>query len=378
MLADFLDGVRVLDLSQFLPGPFATQVLADMGAEVLKVEPPAGDPQRRLSPVTGQLAGEDGRNPFYDVVNAGKTVVAIDLKSKPGKQAFESLIRAADVLLESYRPGVLERLGFGRDRLESLNSGLIHCALSGYGQTGPKRLRAGHDINYTASTGMFSASGVAEKPVMTWPPATDYASALQAALAVSGALVARGRTGKGAYLDISLSEAMLSWQAFGLTAAAGEGMKRGENLLNGGAACYQVYATREGRFITIGALEAHFWANFCEALEHPEWIARQHDPMPQTALIEEVAEIIAVSSLDHWEALLADVDCCYHAVLEYGEVPADPHVEARGLVSRGGQGDGGWAGVLFPALVDGSPPPPRAAVREVDVEAALEMWPKKT
>ena len=126
MLADFLDGVRVLDLSQFLPGPFATQVLADMGAEVLKVEPPAGDPQRRLSPVTGQLAGEDGRNPFYDVVNAGKTVVAIDLKSKPGKQAFESLIRAADVLLESYRPGVLERLGFGRDRLESLNPSLIH------------------------------------------------------------------------------------------------------------------------------------------------------------------------------------------------------------------------------------------------------------
>ena len=133
MLVDFLNGVRVLDLSQFLPGPFATQLLADMGAQVIKVEPPNGDPQRRLSPVTGQLGGKDARNPYYDVVNAGKTVVAIDLKSKPGKQAFESLIRAADVLLESYRPGVLERLGFGRDRLESLNKSLIHCALSGYG-----------------------------------------------------------------------------------------------------------------------------------------------------------------------------------------------------------------------------------------------------
>ena len=118
MLGDFLDGVRVLDLSQFLPGPFATQMLADLGARVLKVEPPAGDPQRRLNPVTGQPGTADGRSPFYDVVNAGKTVVAIDLKSKAGKRAFESLIRAADVLLESYRPGVLERLGFGRKRLQ--------------------------------------------------------------------------------------------------------------------------------------------------------------------------------------------------------------------------------------------------------------------
>ena len=378
MLADFLNGVRVLDLSQFLPGPFTTQLLADMGAQVIKVEPPNGDPQRRLSPVTGQLGGKDARNPYYDVVNAGKTVVAIDLKSKPGKQAFESLIRAADVLLESYRPGVLERLGFGRDRLESLNKSLIHCALSGYGQTGPKRLKAGHDINYMASTGMFSASGVASRPVMTWPPAADYASALQAALTVTGALAARGRSGKGAYLDVSLSETMLSWQAFGLTASANGGLKRAENLLNGGAACYQVYATGDGRFITIGALEAHFWANFCDAVEHPEWIARQYDPMPQTALIDEISEIIAANSLDYWEALLADVDCCYHAVLDYAEAATDSHVQARGLVSRGGRGDAGWTSVLFPAHVDGSPPPPRAAVREVDIEVALEMWPRKT
>lgn len=375
MLEDFLDGVRVLDLSQFLPGPFATQMLADMGAQVIKVEPPAGDPLRRMNPVTGQPGPEGGRGPYYDVVNAGKTVVAIDLKSKAGKRAFESLIRAADVLLESYRPGVLERLGFGRARLAALNGGLIHCALSGYGQTGPKRLRAGHDINYAASTGMFSASGIPSRPVMTWPPAADYASALQAALAMTGALAKRGRTGKGAYLDVSLSETMLSWQAFGLTAAADGGLGRGENLLNGGAACYQIYATLDRRFITLGAVEAHFWANFCDAVERPGWIGRQYEPLPQTALIDEVSETIAAYPLDHWEALLGDLDCCYHAVLDYAEAAADNHVQARGLVFRGGEQEGGaWTGVLFPTIVDGSPPPPRPPVREVDVETALEMW----
>ncbi len=376
MLKDFLAGVRVLDLSQFLPGPFATQLLADMGADVLKIEPPAGDPLRRLNPATGRPGPEHGRTPYYDAINAGKTVVHVDLKSDDGKQAFATLIATADVLLESYRPGVLERLGFGPDRLREINPGLVHCALSGYGQTGPNRLRAGHDINYIASTGAYSASGVPEKPVMAWPPAADYASALQSALTITAALVARARTGEGAYLDVSLAESMLAWQAWGFTAegasaAEGEaGMARGGNLLNGGAASYQVYATSDGRFITLGALEAHFWSNFCDALGRPDWTARQYEPLPQTALIGEVAEAVAAEPLDHWEAVLKDVDCCYHAVLDYAEAARDPHAKARGLVTGGENG----GGVLFPAWVDGEPPQPRAPVLEVDVETALERW----
>ena len=230
MLKDFLAGVRVIDLSQFLPGPFATPLLADMGAEVLKVEPPQGDPQRRFNPISGQPWSGTGRSPFYDAVNTGKTVLAIDLKSEAGKEAFGTLVGAADVLLESYRPGVLERLGFGPRRLKDLNPSLVHCALSGYGQTGPNRLLAGHDINYVASTGAFSASGIPEKPVLTWPPAADYASALQAALTITGALVARARTGKGAHLDVSLSESMLAWQAFGMIAAARGSARRGKTF----------------------------------------------------------------------------------------------------------------------------------------------------
>ncbi len=371
MLKDFLAGVRVIDLSQFLPGPFATQLLADMGAEVLKVEPPQGDPQRRFNPISGQPWTGTGRSPFYDAVNAGKTVLAVDLKSEAGKEAFGTLIKAADVLLESYRPGVLERLGFGPGRLKDLNPGLVHCALSGYGQTGPNRLLAGHDINYVASTGAFSASGIPERPVLTWPPAADYASALQAALTITGALVARARTGKGAHLDVSLSESMLAWQAFGMIAAGGEGKAgRGENLLNGGAACYQIYATHDGRFITLGALEPHFWANFCAAVERPEWTERQHDPLPQTELIAEAAALIGAEPLAHWQALLNEVDCCYYAVLDYAEARADPHVKARGLVTEGESG----IGVSFAAYVDGEGPEPRPTVEEVDLETALERW----
>ncbi|NQV85437.1 MAG: CoA transferase [Rhodospirillales bacterium] len=376
---DFLVGIRVLDLSQFLPGPFATQMLADMGASVLKVEPPAGDPMRRLDPATGQPftgdgggGGKSARSPYYDAVNAGKTVVALDLKSGDGKQVLETLVRSADVLLESYRPGVLSRLGFDRQALESLNPRLVHCALSGYGQTGPKRLRSGHDINYVSSTGAFSASGIAARPVMAWPPPADYASAQQSVVAILGALLARTRPGPrhnmGAYLDISLAESMLAWQAWGMT-AAGDGeataLEREQNLLNGGAACYQFYATKDGRFISLGALEAHFWANFCDAVGRPDWLERQLDPLPQTDLIGEVANTIAAYPLEHWETVLVDVDCCYHAVLDYAEAAADPQVRERGMMG---------GGVLFPATIDGAAPSPRAPVRDIDVQAALDLW----
>ncbi|NQU61981.1 MAG: CoA transferase [Rhodospirillales bacterium] len=372
MLKDFLDGIRVLDLSQFLPGPFATQLLADMGADVLKVEPPAGDPQRRFNPVNGGLGPEGVRSPYYDVVNAGKTIVSIDLKSEDGKQAFEILISSADVLLESYRPGVLERLGFGRERLEELNPGLIHCALSGYGQTGPKRLKAGHDINYIASTGMFSASGIKEKPVLTWPPPADYASAQQAALTILGALIAKQKTEQGTFLDVSLAESMLAWQSFGLTAvgdAQGD-PERGQNLLNGGAAAYQVYETGDDRFITLGALEVHFWKNFCEAVGHPEWVIRQFEPLPQTGLIAAVADMVKAQPLEYWNAVLGDVDCCYHPVLDYAEAALDPHTRARGLISKADN----FTQVLFPAHVDGEPPEPRSPVAEVDLKTALKRW----
>jgi crotonobetainyl-CoA:carnitine CoA-transferase CaiB-like acyl-CoA transferase len=372
MLSDFLAGVRVLDLSQHLPGPAATQMLADMGADVLKVEPPARDPMRRLDPVNGGPC--DDPSPYYRVVNAGKRVVVIDLKSAGGKDAFAKLAAAADVLLESYRPGVLERLGFGRDRLGALNPRLVHCALSGYGQTGPLRLASGHDINYVASTGALGASGPKPMPAMTWPPVADHGSALLAALTMAGALAARARTGRGAFIDVSLGETVLAWQGWALTAsAAGRPPARETNMLNGGAAYYRVYATRDGRFVTLGAIELHFWRNFCAAVGRPEWTTRQNEPLPQTALIGEVAALFAGRTRAEWDAMLSKVDCCYHPVLTYDEVAMQPQVAARGLVRREDAAPP-YTEVMFPAIVDDRPPPPRRPLREVSLEEALAAW----
>ena len=179
MATSFLEGMRVLDVSQYVPGPYATLMFADMGAEVVKVEPPGGDPMRVLGPIDS-----DGISAFYKVVNGGKSVIRLDLKSAEGKAAFAALIRAADVLVESYRPGVLERLGFGRPKLKSLNPRLVHCALSGYGQTGPYRLRAAHDLNYMAMAGGLTASGTSAGPAVPGSAVDDYASGIQAAATV--------------------------------------------------------------------------------------------------------------------------------------------------------------------------------------------------
>ena len=361
MLKEFLKGTRVLDLSQYLPGPFAARLLADMGADVVKVESPAGDPAKVLD-----LAKNEGSSPFYEMLNAGKTIITCDLKTDVGKAAFEALAARADVLLESFRPGVLDRLGFGAERLNRINPRLVHCALSGYGQTGPYRLVSGHDINYVAMTGGLDACGPAEAPAIPFPPMADYAGAMQTVIAILGALISHYRTGSGAFLDVSLSESLLSWQGPGLTMPP----ERAGGLLNGGAAFYQIYRTGDGRFVTLSPLEPKFWANFCTAVGHPEWIERRSEAMPQTALIADVAALFAGQSLAHWDALLPAADCCYQAVLTYPEVVAHPHVQARGLVSSGG----GITDVLFPAYVDGRPPEPRTPLRESDADTVLGEW----
>jgi len=361
MLSDFLKGTRVLDLSQYLPGPFATRLLSDMGAEVIKVEPPAGDPLKYLG-----TDGNTGKSPFYEMINAGKSVVTLDLKSDNDHQTFAALVSRADVLLESYRPGVLERLGFGEERLRALNPKLIHCALSGYGQTGPYRLVAGHDISYVSMTGGLSVSGTSETPTITYPPMADHAGALQAVITILGALLARSAGGSGAFLDVSLSESLLSWQGAGLTAPP----PRGAGVISGGAAFYQIYRTADGRFVSLSPLEPKFWLNFCNAADHPEWIARQFEPLPQSALITEVASMFAGRPLSHWEELLGGVECCYQAVLDYYEVPIHPHTQSRGLVHE----SDGIIDVLFPAYVDGQPPDERQPLRDTDAETVVAEW----
>jgi alpha-methylacyl-CoA racemase len=368
MALRFLAGIRVLDLSQYIPGPYAGLMLADLGAEVVKVEPPSGDPMRALGPRDG-----DGISPLWKLMNGGKTIVTIDLKSAAGVQDFADLVARADVLVESYRPGAMERLGFGRARLAELNPRLVHAALSGYGQTGPWRLRTGHDLNYMALAGGLAASGTAERPVMAQPPTADFASGLQTALTICGALIGRGRTGQGAFLDLSLAETVLAWQSPTLTQAlrAGFAPALAANLLNGGAAYYQVYRCADGRFATLGAIEAKFWENFCAAVARPDWIARQGEAMPQAALIAELAALFATKNTAQWEELLGPVDCCFGIVVLPAEVPTHPQIAARGMVATR---DAVTVEALFPAWVDGQKPQPRTAPIVADAATVLQRW----
>ena len=370
MTARALECVRVLDLSQYLPGPYAAQILADLGADVVKVEPPAGDPMTRLGPIDG-----DGVSAFYKLVNGGKTVVPMDLKTAPGRAAFESLVARADALVESFRPGALERLGLGAARLRALNPRLVHCALSGFGQTGPYAQRAGHDVTYMALGGGLATSGDTARPGIAYPPTADFAGGMQAALCVLAGLLRRAGDGRGATIDVSLMETVLAWQPTTLTGALrpGHAPARGAVLLNGGAACYRVYETGDGRFVALGALEAKFWAAFCRAVGHDPWIARQDEPMPQEALIGEVAALFAGAPLAAWVSRLEGVDCCFQPVLEPAEVPSHPHVAARGLVHRV-EGADPRVEVSFPALFGGGPPAPRAPVRQGTVGEIARAW----
>jgi alpha-methylacyl-CoA racemase len=278
------------------------------------------------------------------------------------------------VLLESFRPGVLERLGFGHSRLQELNPQLIHCALSGFGQSGPCRERAGHDLTYLAMSGMLSLTGTAETPVIPFPPICDYAAGKQAATSILAALLRRGRTGKGAFIDVSLFEMALSWQSFALTAASrpGQAFGRGRDLLTGGAACYQIYPTADGRFVALGALEEKFWRAFCVTVERPDWIDRQAEPLPQEQLIAEVRQLFAGAALQDWQQRFALVDCCFEPILVHAEVVAQPQVQQRRLLQR--QNTEQRYDALFPVWVDAQPPPPRRALQPVTAAEALKNW----
>ncbi|MEE8277094.1 MAG: CoA transferase [Alphaproteobacteria bacterium] len=369
MDTELLDGVRVIDLGQYILGPFAAQILADLGAEVLKVEPPRGEPMRRMGPID-----KDGVAAFYKLYNRGKRVVELDLAAGAGAVSFAALVSAADVLVEGYRPGALARLGFSSERLAALNPRIVHCILSGWGGSGPYARRAGHDVNYMALGGGLAASGPAEAPAIAYPPVADHASAVQVALAVTAALFRRQRTGTGAVLDVSLMESVLAWQAMNLTQAArGHPPLRAGETLNGGAAFYNLYRTHDGGWISLGAVEAKFWANFCRAVGREDWAPRHGEALPQTALIAEVVTLIAGQPLAHWRALLDPVECCFEAVLDVAEVTAHPQILARGF-ARTHLSPEPLVEVLFPARIDGAPPRPRAPVAFVTPEEAVAAW----
>ncbi|MEQ8964269.1 MAG: CoA transferase [Azospirillaceae bacterium] len=373
MAHGFLAGLRVLDLGQYVPGPYATLILGDLGAEVVKVEAPGGDPMRALGP-----AGQDGVAAGWRALNGGKTIVTLDLKDEAGQAAFAELLSGADVLVEAFRPGVLDRLGFPPDRLAALAPDLIHVAMTGWGASGPYRDRAGHDLTYMALGGGLALSGTGRAPDFAYPPISDYASGMQAAIAVLAALAGRGRKGAaggGVKLDVSMAESVLAWQAWPLSEALGpDPTERRSHLLNGGAACYRLYQTAEGRHLAVAAIERKFWVAFCNAVDHPEWIPRHGEPMPQRDLIETVGAVIRKKPLADWWRLFRDIDCCVEPIWHPEEVVEHPQIAARGLVSAGETG----VSVLTPLFVDGRPPGERSPPLEAAAAAIVEAWRRGT
>ena len=361
-LNQFLSGIRVLDLTRHIPGPLATLLMADMGAEILKIEPPGGDEMRTLGP-----KNTEGCSIYFDALNAGKSARRMDLKNPAQRAAFLDLVKSHDVLIESFRPGVMARLGLGYDVLQQTNPGLVYCAMNGYGAEGPLAEAAGHDNNYLALAGILHRNGEGN-PVVPDPPMSDSAGALMAIIAILGALNARGRDGKGCAIDLALADAAMPLQTYQLAALGRAGIvpQPGDYYLNGGAAYYQTYATADGRHVALGAVERKFWEAFCRAADHPEWILRQDEPMPQTALKAEVAAFFAERTLDHTLAQFASADCCLTPILDLRAAAESPRVRQRGLLPRGSAGD---YQALFPALVDGEPPQPRAPLVDLD-EAA--------
>jgi alpha-methylacyl-CoA racemase len=358
-LNGWLQDVRVLDLTRYRPGPFAAMLLADMGAEVLKVEGPGGDEMQHLGP--RDAAGEPI---FYSAVNGGKAVRRMDLKNEAVREEFLTLAQRADVLLESFRPGVMARLGVGYGTLSKLNPRLVYCALSGYGVNGPLAGAAGHDANYLALSGILFRNSRGMGAYFD-PPVADDAGALFAVIAILGALRERDRTGRGCEIDMGLADAVWPLQSFQVAdyGARGYSPAPEETYLNDGAAWYRAYRTRDGRLVALGAAGGVFWERFCRAAAHPEWIAREHDPVPQRALIAELERFFAGLTLEECVARFVPADCCFSPVLTLAEGIESEQCRARGLVRRAPSGE---LQALFPARVDGEPPAIRSPLQSTN------------
>ena len=321
-----LEGIRVLDLSRMLPGPYCSMMLADLGAEVIKVEEPVvGDPTRRSPPIIS------GKSAPFNQVNRNKKSIAIHLKNVEGREVFLKLASTADCVLEQFRPGVVDRLGINYATLAEINPRIVYCSLTGFGQDGPHRERSGHDLNYLALSGVLGlTTDVSGRPVIPGVQVADLAGGMIAGFAILAALLARERTGRGQYVDVSMFDVMLSMLPIpaahhfaGATIPVG-----GKYVLSGAYPFYNVYETGDEKFMTLGALEPKFWANFCRKVGRGDLVSRQFDSGERREdLFTELRAIFKSKSQSDWVEFIRDADCCCEPVLSM--VEAFEHVQTR-------------------------------------------------
>jgi len=335
-----LDGVRILDLSRLLPGGYASQMMADFEADVIKIEEPGtGDYSRSMPPL-----GPGGLGIAFLAVNRNKRSVTLNLKSEQGRNIFRTLVKQADVVLESYRPGVLERLGLGYESLKEINPRIIYCAISGYGQDGPYKLRAGHDLNYVGYAGLLSHNiGPNGDPVMPASQFGDLAGgSFMAVIGILTALLGRAQTGQGRLVDVSMTEGALALLPLFTATYLNTGVapRPGRSSLDGGLPCYNIYETSDGKHVTLAALEPKFWHTFCTRIGHPELLPF-HTPANDAAReegMQALQTIFKTKTRDEWVSELADLDTCLGPVYSIDEALNDPQAQTRGVSVTGYDG----------------------------------------
>ncbi|NVD35754.1 CaiB/BaiF CoA-transferase family protein [Marinobacter lutaoensis] len=335
-----LHSLKVLDFSTLLPGPYATLLLADLGAEVLRIEAPDRvDLTKVMPPFDG------AHSTAFSYLTRGKRTLTLNLKTPEAVAEVKALVRDYDIVVEQFRPGVMDRLGIGYETLRQINPRLIYCAITGYGQTGPYRLRAGHDINYLALSGVASHCGRADSgpPPLGIQVADVAGGSHHAVMGILAAVIRRQQTGEGAFVDISMTDAAFALNAMAGAAALAGGVEPVPEggLLNGGS-FYDYYQTRDGRWLSVGSLEPQFSARLCEVLglsDHKP-LALNQDPAAQRRLKAAIAERVATQTLDEWRAVFADVDACVEPVLTVSEAAEHPQLKARGMVIEVDRGDG--------------------------------------
>ncbi|MGR8918134.1 MAG: CaiB/BaiF CoA transferase family protein [Gammaproteobacteria bacterium] len=332
-----LDGLRVLDLSRFLPGPWIGMTMADHGAEVLEIESFAGEPTRGLGPPI------EGFSAYYRNTQRGKQSVRLNLKHEAGRAVFLELAAGADVIIESFRPGVVARLGIDYETVRALNPGIVYCSLSAFGQTGPLAARPSHDLGAQALTGVLSlGAGDGRAPALPSLPMADIALGSGALNAILMALFRRERTGEGDYVDCAMLDSLMAWTPHILSSVLAEGRapELGAERLHGGAAFYNIYRTADDRYLVLSGAEMNFVENLLTALGRPDLIPLCREPWgeAQAPVREFLADTFRGRSRAEWDAWLADKGVCYAPVLDLNEAWHDAAVRARGMIRRGADG----------------------------------------
>lgn len=341
-----LAGLRVLDLTRLLPGPVATMHLADLGAEVIKIEDTgAGDYARAMGPDERATNPEGGDSLFFRIVNRNKKSLRLDLKRAAGVEIFLRLAKEVDVIFESFRPGVVDKLGIGYETVKAINPRIVYCAITGYGQTGPWADLAGHDLNYLAISGLLDQIGTHDgfnsgAPAIPNLQIGDLlGGALTPLLGVLAAVIGAKATGIGSHVDVAMTDAVLAHNIFPLvtTLAHGKPAPRGADLLTGGVPCYGVYPTADGRYLAVGALEPKFWEQVCSVIDRPDLAPFGLATGSEGRRVKgELAALIASQPLTHWQTVFTDTDCCVTPVLRLDETLNHPQILARQMVVKVG------------------------------------------